>query len=72
MTSSIAVLGAGGKMGFRVTNKLFDAGYEVRAIEIGDVGKARLAEAGIAAKTIDEGLIGVDVVVMALPDNIIG
>ena len=72
MTSSIAVLGAGGKMGFRVTKKLLDASYEVRAIEIGDAGKARLAEAGIAAKTIDEGLINVDVVVMALPDNIIG
>ena len=72
MKRSVAVLGAGGKMGFRVTKKLHDAGYDLRAIEIGDVGKARLAEANINAVGIDEGLIGVKIVVMALPDNIIG
>ena len=37
MGRSVAVLGAGGKMGFRVTKKLFDAGYDLRAVEIGDV-----------------------------------
>jgi D-apionate oxidoisomerase len=72
MKRSVAVLGAGGKMGFRVTKKLFDAGYDLRAIEIGDVGKARLAEANIKAVGIDDGLKGVQVVIMALPDNIIG
>jgi hypothetical protein len=72
MTRSIAVLGAGGKMGFRVTKKLFDAGYDLRAVEIGDVGRARLAEAGIASTDAATGLKGAEVVVLALPDNIIG
>ncbi len=36
-------------MGFRVTRKLHEAGYDLRAVEIGEAGKARLAEAGIAA-----------------------
>jgi hypothetical protein len=72
MKRSVAVLGAGGKMGFRVTKKLFDAGYDLRAVEIGDVGRARLAEAGITATDAATGLKGAEVVVLALPDNIIG
>jgi hypothetical protein len=72
MTRSVAVLGAGGKMGFRVTRKLRDAGYDLRAVEIGEVGRARLGEAGIAAVDAASGLHGAEVVVMALPDNIIG
>ena len=59
-------------MGFRVTKKLVDAGYDVRAVEIGEAGKQRLAEAGIEAITMEEGVPGAKVVVMALPDNIIG
>jgi D-apionate oxidoisomerase len=72
MGRSVAVLGAGGKMGFRVTKKLYDAGYDLRAVEIGDVGRARLAEAGITAVDASTGLAGVEVVVFALPDNVIG
>lgn len=72
MSISVAILGSGGKMGFRITKKLVDAGYDVRAVEIGEVGKQRLSEAGIAAVGIDEGVDGAKVVVLALPDNIIG
>jgi hypothetical protein len=72
MARSVAVLGAGGKMGLRVTKKLFESGYDLRAIEIGDVGRKRLAEAGIAATTTADGLKDVQIVIMALPDNIIG
>ena len=72
MTTSIAVLGAGGKMGLRVTRKLAAAGYDLRAVEIGEAGRARLEEAGIAAMEAEAGLEGADVVVMALPDDIIG
>ena len=72
MTRSVAVLGSGGKMGFRVTKKLVDAGYDVRAVEIGDAGRARLKEVGISATTTEAGVSGAAVVVLALPDNIIG
>ena len=70
--TSVAILGAGGKMGFRITKKLVGTSYDVRAIEIGDVGQARLAEAGIASFDVEDGIDGADVVIMALPDNIIG
>ena len=72
MKTSIAIFGSGGKMGFRITRKLVDAGYDVRAVEIGDAGRERLAAAGIAATTAEAGLAGVKVVILALPDNIIG
>ena len=72
MAVSVALLGAGGKMGFRVTKKLAEAGYDVRAVEIGETGKQRLAEAGIKAVSLEEGIPGAKVIVMALPDNIIG
>ncbi len=70
--TSVAILGAGGKMGLRITKKLVGTSYDVRAIEIGDVGQARLAEAGIASFDVEDGIGGADVVIMALPDNIIG
>lgn len=69
--TAIAILGSGGKMGFRITRKLVEAGYDVRAIEIGEAGRTRLAEAGIAARTVEDGVEGADVVILALPDNII-
>lgn len=69
---SVAVMGAGGKMGFRVTKKLHEAGHDVRAIETAEAGRARLAEAGIAAVDQAAGLSGAQVVVLALPDSLIG
>lgn len=72
MARSIAMFGAGGKMGFRVTKKLVDAGYDVRPIEIGQEGIARLLSAGIAAVSTEAALKGAAVVVLALPDNVIG
>jgi hypothetical protein len=58
-------------MGFRVTRKLVEAGYGVRAVEIGEPGRKRLAEAGISAVAMEEGIPGSNVLVMALPDNFI-
>ena len=37
MAQSVAVFGAGGKMGFRVTRKFVEAGYDTRAVEVGEV-----------------------------------
>lgn len=70
--TSIAILGSGGKMGFRITTKLIAAGYDVRAVEIGEAGTKRLADANIKAVSTDDGIKGAKIIIFALPDNIIG
>lgn len=67
----IAVLGAGGKMGARVTGKLHRSGHDLIALEISEAGRARLADAGIPVADGDGWQAEADVVVMALPDNVI-
>lgn len=72
MKKSVAVFGAGGKMGYRVTRKFVDAGFDTRAVEVGELGIKRLAEVGITAVDAQSGLAGAEVVVLALPDSLIG
>jgi hypothetical protein len=73
MSRTVAVLGAGGKMGLRITRKLKEtANFDVRAIEIADAGKARLAEVGVKAVDKAEGVLGADAIILALPDTVIG
>jgi D-apionate oxidoisomerase len=74
MSSSkkIVVLGAGGKMGYRVSNNLRGAPYSVSHVEVSDVGRARLKELGLEAKSAQDVLPDADVVILAIPDNAIG
>ncbi len=75
---TIALLGAGGKMGLRTANNLRKTQYKVRHAEIADRGRALLSEKGITAVTPEEAIEGVngedaaDVTILALPDNRIG
>lgn len=69
---TIALLGAGGKMGLRTANNLLKTSYKVRHAEIADRGRALLAEKGITAVTPEEAVDGADVTILALPDNRIG
>ncbi|MGO4622409.1 phosphogluconate dehydrogenase C-terminal domain-containing protein [Ensifer sp. 2TAB8] len=71
--TSIALFGAGGKMGYRLAKNLKGSRFDVRHVEVSEAGKARLAnELGIACVTSDEGLKGADVVILAVPDTVIG
>jgi D-apionate oxidoisomerase len=70
--SKIVVLGAGGKMGYRVSANLRSAPYSVSHVEVSDIGRARLKELGLEAKTAEAVLPEADVVVLAIPDNAIG
>lgn len=68
----VAVLGAGGNMGRRITRSLKDdERYELRLIEPSETGRARLAELGVTTVGEAEGLAGADVVVFAVPDRIV-
>ena len=73
MSTSIALFGAGGKMGARLSKNLMGSAYQVRHVEVGEVGRKRLKdELGIECLSVDDALNGVDVVILAVPDTLIG
>ncbi|MCL7999884.1 phosphogluconate dehydrogenase C-terminal domain-containing protein [Brucella pseudogrignonensis] len=71
--TAIALFGAGGKMGYRLAKNLKGSRFDVRHIEVSEVGKARLKDdLGIDTVDVDAGLEGAEVVILAVPDTIIG
>jgi D-apionate oxidoisomerase len=70
---SIALMGAGGKMGGRITNNIKDLpDYKVMYVEVSEQGRAAMAQRGVSATPQEEALAKADVVVLALPDKLIG
>jgi D-apionate oxidoisomerase len=71
--TSIALLGAGGKMGARLAKNLQGSAFEIRHVEVSAAGQQRLKdELGIACCSLDDALRGVDAVILAVPDTLIG
>ena len=71
--TTIALFGAGGKMGYRLASNLKGAPFTVRHVEISEAGRARLATGlGVAAVTPEAALEGAEVVILAVPDTMIG
>ncbi len=70
---SIALMGAGGKMGGRITNNIKNLpAYNVMYVEVSEEGKAAMAQRGVSATPQEEALGKAHVVVLALPDKLIG
>ncbi|WP_373229337.1 phosphogluconate dehydrogenase C-terminal domain-containing protein [Cohnella sp.] len=70
---NIAVIGAGGKMGFRITDNLRKIQqYLLFLCEQADAGKERLAANGLQATPAEEALSQADFVILAVPDAQIG
>lgn len=68
----IALLGAGGKMGVRLSMNLKDSLYEVAHVEVSKAGQARLKDAvGMDCQPLDTALDGAGAVVLAVPDTAI-
>jgi hypothetical protein len=73
MTTTIALLGAGGKMGCRLTDNLKDhPDYEMLYLEVSETGRARMAEKGVCPTPQEEALPRAQVVILAVPDALIG
>lgn len=72
MKTKIALIGAGGKMGCRLTDNLKNSAYEMSYVEISSAGLERLAQRGITATSADEAVPQADVVILAVPDIYIG
>ena len=73
MPVDITLMGAGGKMGCRIADNIRDRDrYDVSYVEPSDEGRERLAERGLSTVSQDRALDGADVVVMAVPDELMG
>jgi hypothetical protein len=73
MMVAIALFGAGGKMGYRLSRNLAMSDHDVRHVERSEVGRARLKdELGIDCTAQDAALDGAEVVVLAVPDTLVG
>ncbi len=73
MTKKIALMGAGGKMGCRISrNMLREAAYEMLNVETNPAGRQRLADLGLEVVSQESAVAAADVVVLALPDRLIG
>lgn len=71
--TSIALFGAGGKMGHRLSRNLKDSRFTVRHVEVSDAGRARLAQDfGIQCVDAAVSLQDAEVAVLAVPDTHIG
>ena len=71
--TTIAVFGAGGNMGTRVTNALKDEpGYRMLNVEKSEQGRTRLRERGLEVSEQEDALREADVVILAVPDALIG
>ena len=71
--TNIALIGAGGKMGFRLSANLVNSDFHVRHVEISEPGRERLREdLGVDCVAADEALTNADVVILAVPDTVIG
>lgn len=72
----IAIVGAGGNMGRRITRGLRstpDSPYELRLIERSEGALGRIAAEGTSdlVTPLEDGLTGADVVILAVPDRIV-
>lgn len=69
----IAILGAGGKMGCRLTDNLKgNASHELMLVEVSEAGKQLIAERGLSTTEEAVALDSAEVVILALPDRVLG
>lgn len=70
---TLALLGAGGKMGCRVTDHLKNnPAYSVLCVEPGEAGLANLAARGLKPTPREAALAQANAVILALPDRLLG
>jgi len=68
----VTLFGAGGKMGLRCSRNLVKSDFNVSYVEISDQGIAALAELGVSVTPADKAVEPADVVILAVPDRIMG
>ena len=72
MPTTIAVFGAGGKMGCRITDNMKRTDHDMRYVEVSPVGVERLKQRGLDVTPHERAVADADVAIFALPDAMIG
>jgi hypothetical protein len=70
--ATIALVGAGGKMGTRITGNLMRGGCTLLLCETAPEGVRRLADRGLAVSAAEAAVPRSEVVVLAVPDRLVG
>lgn len=71
--TTIALFGAGGKMGIRLGRNLRGSRFQTRHVEVSPAGQARVREhLGVECVDADIAITGAEVVVLAVPDTAVG
>jgi len=72
MSTRIALIGAGGKMGCRVTDNFLKSSYLVDYVEVSERGLENLKSRGLEAVPEESAVGAADAVILAVPDVLIG
>ena len=65
---TLSLIGAGGKMGCRITNNIKNSDWRVHYVETSTAGVERLRGCGVSCSNADEALPAADVIIFAVPD----
>ena len=70
----VAILGAGGKMGCRLTDNLLknDSQHDLMLVEVSEPGIARIKQRGFEITSQEDALATAEVLILALPDRVLG
>jgi hypothetical protein len=66
--TKVVLAGAGGKMGFRLTNNLKNSEYEMAYLEISPQGMQKLGEKGVTVTRAELCIPVADILILAVPD----
>jgi ketol-acid reductoisomerase len=66
--AKVSLIGAGGKMGLRLTHNLKNSDYEMSYLEVSPQGIEKLKEKGVTVSIPSETVPYADVVILAVPD----
>jgi D-apionate oxidoisomerase len=72
MKRKITLVGAGGKMGLRLTRNLKNSAFEMAYLEVSPAGVDKLKELGVSVTDEEKALAEADVVILAVPDTHLG
>ena len=71
--TTVALFGAGGKMGMRLGRNLAESRFETRHVEVNPAGQQRVKNAyGVDCVPAEQAIIGAEVVILAVPDTHVG